>query len=165
MSSGSYVGACIFLIVLGIILRSLVVAKSVLERHWTDAELHSRYLLVKTSYNERDAGDSDSVKGVLTVNGFEMDVLLVRRKMEAPRPMRILVDGQRAAINTTIVGILYLKYATGSILRTNSLLTMSSMLAVMTMNLGYLLSVLGGVFLGSLVLGRYGGWTDAYLHV
>ena len=30
-----------------------------------------------------------------------------------------------------------------------------SMLAVMTMNVGYFLSVLGGTFLGSLVLGRY----------
>lgn len=29
------------------------------------------------------------------------------------------------------------------------------MLAVMTMNVGYFLSVLGGVFLGSVVLGRY----------
>lgn len=30
------------------------------------------------------------------------------------------------------------------------------MLAVMTMNVGYFLSVLGGVFLGSLAVGRYG---------
>lgn len=29
------------------------------------------------------------------------------------------------------------------------------MLAVMTMNVGYFLSVLGGVFLGSLALGRF----------
>jgi hypothetical protein len=29
------------------------------------------------------------------------------------------------------------------------------MLAIMTMNLGYFLSVLGGTFLGSLALGRY----------
>ena len=32
---------------------------------------------------------------------------------------------------------------------------MYSMLAVMTFNVGYYLSVLGGVFLGSLVVGRY----------
>ena len=30
-----------------------------------------------------------------------------------------------------------------------------SMLAVMTMNVGYFLSVLGGTFVGSLVVGRY----------
>lgn len=31
------------------------------------------------------------------------------------------------------------------------------MLAVMTFNVGYFMSVLGGTFLGSLLLGRYGG--------
>ncbi|KAI7181472.1 hypothetical protein D0869_09202 [Hortaea werneckii] len=35
------------------------------------------------------------------------------------------------------------------------------MLAVMTMNVGYFLSVLGGVFLGSFVMGR---WTGAAVH-
>lgn len=35
------------------------------------------------------------------------------------------------------------------------------MLAVMTMNVGYFLSVLGGVFLGSFVVGR---WTGAAVH-
>jgi copper transporter 1 len=29
------------------------------------------------------------------------------------------------------------------------------MLAVMTMNVGYFISVLGGVFIGSLIVGRY----------
>ena len=32
---------------------------------------------------------------------------------------------------------------------------MYSMLAVMTLNVGYFLSVLGGTFLGSLLVGRY----------
>jgi hypothetical protein len=32
------------------------------------------------------------------------------------------------------------------------------MLAVMSFNVGYYLSVLGGTFLGSLLLGRYGGF-------
>lgn len=36
-----------------------------------------------------------------------------------------------------------------------------SMLAVMTMNVGYFLSVLGGVFLGSFLVGR---WTGAAVH-
>lgn len=35
------------------------------------------------------------------------------------------------------------------------------MLAVMTMNVGYFMSVIGGVFLGSFVLG---GWTPAASH-
>lgn len=35
------------------------------------------------------------------------------------------------------------------------------MLAVMTMNVGYFLSILGGTFLGSFILG---GWTPAAAH-
>ena len=35
------------------------------------------------------------------------------------------------------------------------------MLAVMTMNVGYFLSILGGTFLGSLALGRY---TTTFTH-
>lgn len=31
------------------------------------------------------------------------------------------------------------------------------MLAVMTMNVGYFISVLGGIFVGELVVGRYAG--------
>lgn len=33
-------------------------------------------------------------------------------------------------------------------------------MAVMTMNVGYFMSVLGGVFLGSLAVGRYGGMME-----
>lgn len=40
------------------------------------------------------------------------------------------------------------------------MLTSCSMLAVMSMNIGYFLSVLGGVFLGSLVVGRYAVSTE-----
>lgn len=35
------------------------------------------------------------------------------------------------------------------------LLTLRSMLAVMTMNVGYFMSVLAGVFIGSLAVGRF----------
>ena len=31
----------------------------------------------------------------------------------------------------------------------------ASMISVMTMNVGYFMSVLGGIFLGSLLVGRY----------
>ncbi len=34
-------------------------------------------------------------------------------------------------------------------------LTKSRMIAVMTMNVGYFLSILGGTFLGSVLVGRY----------
>ena len=37
----------------------------------------------------------------------------------------------------------------------SEILTASRMIAVMTMNVGYFLSVLGGIFLGSLIFGRF----------
>ena len=37
------------------------------------------------------------------------------------------------------------------------LLIMSSMLAVMTMNVGYFVAILGGIFIGELAVGRYSG--------
>jgi solute carrier family 31 (copper transporter), member 1 len=40
--------------------------------------------------------------------------------------------------------------------------SVGSMIAVMTMNIGYFLSVLGGIFLGAFVAGRVG--TSAYHH-
>lgn len=37
-----------------------------------------------------------------------------------------------------------------------ALTIVDSMIAVMTMNVGYFLSVLGGIFLGTLIAGRFG---------
>ncbi|KAK4072847.1 hypothetical protein Purlil1_13227 [Purpureocillium lilacinum] len=109
---------------------SLVAAKSILERRWIDAKIHSRYVLVGTPYDERNDGDPNFRKGVLMENGLENNILLVRRQKGATQPRRILFDVQRAAINTLI-----------------------SMLSIMSMNLGYFLSTLGGIFLGSLAVG------------
>ena len=36
----------------------------------------------------------------------------------------------------------------------------SSMLAVMTMNVGYFMSVIAGQFIGELAIGRYGEWEE-----
>lgn len=41
---------------------------------------------------------------------------------------------------------------------------MCSMLAVMTMNVGYFLSVLGGAFLGELFFGRFSSRMDDHQH-
>ncbi|USW56977.1 Putative Ctr copper transporter [Septoria linicola] len=56
-----------------------------------------------------------------------------------PRPWRVNEAATRASLDTILAGVSYLL-----------------MLAVMTMNVGYFLSVLGGVFLGSFVLGGLG---------
>lgn len=54
------------------------------------------------------------------------------------RPWRFSTDGPRALLDVVVVGVGYLM-----------------MLAVMTMNVGYFMSILGGTFLGSLIVGRY----------
>ncbi|EWZ78567.1 hypothetical protein FOCG_18073 [Fusarium oxysporum f. sp. radicis-lycopersici 26381] len=106
ISVDGYAGTCIFLIVLGVILRSLVAAKSVLEKRWIDAELHSQYVVVKrTPSNECISSDLESTKGLLTENGVEKDVIVVQRHMEGARPWRITIDGPRAAIDTVIAGV------------------------------------------------------------
>lgn len=44
------------------------------------------------------------------------------------------------------------------------ILTIDSMLAVMTLNVGYFLSVLAGLFLGELAVGRFTGHGDGDHH-
>lgn len=110
MSISTYTRTCIFLIVLAVILRILIAFKSVLESRWIDAEYNRRYIVVtrKANSKERISSDSDSKRALLTENGIEEDVMLVRKHMKGARPWRITTDGPRAAIDTVIAGILYL---------------------------------------------------------
>ncbi|KAG8625550.1 hypothetical protein KVT40_005951 [Elsinoe batatas] len=71
----------------------------------------------------------------------EMDELAL--KNGARRPWNANEALARAILDTTLAGVGYLL-----------------MVAVMTMNLGYFLSVLGGAFVGSLIRG---GWTGGTL--
>ncbi|OBT56694.1 hypothetical protein VE04_03769 [Pseudogymnoascus sp. 24MN13] len=110
MSISTYTRTCVFLIVLAVIFRFLIAFKSVLESRWIDAEFNRRYIVVtrKASSKERISSDSDSKRALLTENGIEEDVMLVRKHMKGARPWRITTDGRRAAIDTVIAGILYL---------------------------------------------------------
>jgi hypothetical protein len=110
MSISAYAGTCIFLIVLAVIFRFLIAVKSVLEHRWIDAELNRRYVVVrrKVDTKERVSSDSDSKRALLTENGVEEDVMIVRKHVKGVRPWRITTDGPRAAIDTVIAGILYL---------------------------------------------------------
>jgi len=139
-STGSYAGTCIFLILLAAVFRGLLAVKAWKETAWFDAEFNRRYVKVvgKPSKAERISSDSDSKRMILTENGVEEDVVVVKKRSMAVRPWRITTDPLRAVIDTVIAGIGYLL-----------------MLAVMTMNVGYFMSVLGGTFLGSLAVGRY----------
>jgi len=139
-SVGGYAGTCIFLIILATIFRCLIAFKAWKETQWLDAEFNRRYVTVagKPPKSERIASDTDSKRLILTENGVEEDVMVVKKRSMGVRPWRISTDPVRAALDTVIAGVGYLL-----------------MLAIMTMNVGYYMSVLGGTFLGSLLLGRY----------
>lgn len=139
-SVGGYAGTCIFLIVLATIFRGLLAVKAWKETAWLDAEFNRRYVTVagKLPKSERISADSDSKRMILTENGVEEDVIVVKKRSMGIRPWRITTDPVRAVMDTVLAGVGYLL-----------------MLAVMTMNVGYFLSILGGTFLGSLALGRY----------
>ncbi|KAF7558917.1 hypothetical protein G7046_g5238 [Stylonectria norvegica] len=138
-SAGAYAGTCIFLVVLTIIGRGLLAFKTVQEARWLDQEARRRYVAVagKMPLAEQVAADRDAKQMTLSENGLEETVMVVERRHGAARPWRFSVDPLRACIDTAIVGIGYLL-----------------MLAVMTLNVGYFMSVLAGVFVGSLAVGR-----------
>ncbi|KAH8662254.1 Ctr copper transporter [Xylariales sp. PMI_506] len=139
-NAGQYAATCIFLIVLGALFRGLLAAKAVQEARWMDRELNRRFVAVagKQSLSEQVSRDDLSKRMTLTENGVEENVVVVQRTHGTTRPWRLSVDPIRALIDTVVAGVGYLL-----------------MLAVMTMNVGYFISVLGGVFVGSLLVGRY----------
>merc|ERR1711964_597140 len=120
-SPGAYAGTCIFLVLLAVIFRSLLAVKAWKERAWLDAEFNRRYVTVagKLPKSERISQDSDSKRMVLSENGVEEDVMVVKKRGMGVRPWRITTDPVRAVMDTVIVGVGYLL-----------------MLAIMTMNMG-----------------------------
>jgi len=139
-TAGGYAGSCIFLVFLAILLRLLFAGKALLEQRWSIAARNRRYVRVhgRTTEAGRIDQDPDAKTGsLITVNGVEENVKVVVAKSEF-MPFRLSVDVPRAALTTVIAAVAYLL-----------------MLAVMTYNVGYFLSILLGVFLGDLAVGRY----------
>ena len=100
---GGYTGTCVVLFALGVVLRILFAAKSILELCWSDAELQRRYV-VKNFSEKRVSDGPRSTESILTENGLERDGLLLRKVIES-RPRTLIVNATRAAIDTSIVGV------------------------------------------------------------
>ncbi|KAF1966202.1 Ctr copper transporter-like protein [Bimuria novae-zelandiae CBS 107.79] len=139
-SAGAYAGTCIFLIIFAIILRALFTAKTFLEYRALEGALKRRYVVTANQQMVTDKAfnDANSVTGILTTNGMEENVRIVEAPTRHVQPFRFSVDLPRAIIMTLISGVGYLL-----------------MLAVMTYNVGYFLSVLAGAFIGELALSRF----------
>jgi len=139
--AGSYAATCIFLVFFAAVYRGLFALKSILEQRWLDAARRRRYITVagQQRESERIDNDADAKKMVLlTSQGVEEEVRVIARSNRGAMPWRWSTDLPRAfmVLLVTLVGFLL-------------------MLAVMTLNTGYFLSILAGVFLGELVVGRY----------
>ncbi|KAI5371117.1 putative Ctr copper transporter [Septoria linicola] len=150
-STGAYAGTCIFLIILGVISRLLLAYRHVLETKWHDKAVKRRYVMVAgESASERQldtTADEKSEQATLTMRGLDENVRVVRmpRQQAQGTPWRFSTDLPRACIFT-------LQAAVGYFL----------MLAVMTLNVGYFLSVLAGLFVGELAVGRYTNIDDGH---
>jgi len=111
-TTGTYAATCIFLIVLAALFRGLLAAKWWQENRWLDRELNRRYVVVngKAPLAENLSRDSLAKHGnvVLSENGVEENVVVVKKRTFGPRPWRLSVDPVRAAIDTVIAGVGYL---------------------------------------------------------
>ncbi|KIX10291.1 uncharacterized protein Z518_01373 [Rhinocladiella mackenziei CBS 650.93] len=148
-SDGGYAGTCMFLVILATILRSLFALKAVSEQRWLAAARKRRYVLVRGRSTEAARIDQDpdaKIGSLVTARGVEENVKVVQARVGDVVPFRLSVDVPRAILTTIIAGVSYLL-----------------MLAVMTMNVGYFLSVLAGTLVGELAVGRY-AQIDEHLH-
>jgi hypothetical protein len=112
-STGPYAGTCIFLIVLAVLFRALLALKAWREAAWLDAAFQRRYVAVqgKGSLAQRMRASEDSEKRmVLSENGVEEEVVVVKRRGGETRAWRWGVDPVRAGLDTVIAGVGYLLF-------------------------------------------------------
>lgn len=112
-SSSSYAGTCIFLIILAIIDRSLIALKAVMDQYWLAAHLNRRYIAIAGKTSEAGRIESDpyaKTATLVTAQGLEESVKVVRRMSGGPVPWRFSVDLPRALIFLCIVTVSYLLY-------------------------------------------------------
>lgn len=109
-SAGTYAGTCIFLIALAVIFRGLFALRALQESRWLDRELDRRYVVVNGRQTMHDNVSGDSLKRnmMLSANGVEEEVMVVKKRHSHVRPWRLSVDPVRAVVDTVIAGVGYL---------------------------------------------------------
>lgn len=110
-STGSYVGTCIFLILLAAILRFLFAGKHWLERRWKEQTLARRYIKVRgipTEAESIDASKDGNYGTLVTARGVEERVKVVTTQVRPVMPWRLSVDLPRALYVTVTAGVGYL---------------------------------------------------------
>jgi len=116
-SAASYVGTCIFLILLASVLRCLTALKAVLEQRWLAKARCRRYVVVKGKGTEAGKIDSDPAAktgALITANGVEENVKIVRADTRGAVPFRLSVDLPRAGLVTVIAGGAYLLWVSST---------------------------------------------------
>ena len=146
-STGAYAGTCIFLVVLAILSRLLQAWRHTLEQKIHDRAMKRRYVVVAGEQEgEQPSNESELAKenlekqAILTSRGLDekVRVITASSRSKETTPWRISTELPRACVYTVQAGLGYLL-----------------MLAVMTLNVGYFLSVLAGLFVGELAIGRF----------
>lgn len=109
-SIGAYAATCIFLIGLAAILRGLFALKTIQESRWLDQEMNRRFVVVNGQLPMHENLSQENLKQnmVLSANGVEEQVMVVKKKHTDARPWRASVDPVRAVIDTIIAGVGYL---------------------------------------------------------
>lgn len=111
-NEGAYAGTCIFLIVLAVVGRLLLAARSIQEARWLEKDMKRRYVATqgKLPLADRISQDSAAKQMTLTANGVEENVVVMGSAGVVARPWRFSVDPVRAVMDTIIVGVGYLLY-------------------------------------------------------
>ncbi|KAK8104588.1 uncharacterized protein PG998_011621 [Apiospora kogelbergensis] len=140
--TGSYAGTCIFLVVLAALHRVLIAVRNIVFCDPSVPSLrgHPKLERRSSSMEVQEGAVDPAVVTYRLRYGLGRDGVMTRiRCALRDNPFRIATETARAFSELVTSGIGYLL-----------------MLAVMTMNVGYFLSVLGGIFLGAFLAGRFG---------
>lgn len=112
-STAGYAGTCIFLICLAAITRGLFAVKAILEQNWRNQAFQRRYVTVQGRNTEeaRINANLEAKSGtLLTAQGIEENVKVIRADGRKVIPFRLSVDVPRAALVLLIAGTSYLLY-------------------------------------------------------